>query len=68
MQENVYSVSGMTCSHCANAVRSEITRIPSVREVTVDVDAGLVTVAADDQPDRAEIRAAVEEAGYQLVG
>ncbi len=68
MQENVYSVSGMTCSHCANAVRSEITRIPGVREVTVDVDAGLVTVEADDQPDRGAIRAAVEEAGYQLVG
>ena len=68
MQQNVYSVSGMTCSHCASAVRSEITRIPGVREVTVDLDAGLVTVEAEDQPDRAAVRAAVEEAGYQLVG
>ncbi|HXZ64958.1 MAG TPA: heavy-metal-associated domain-containing protein [Streptosporangiaceae bacterium] len=68
MQESVYSVSGMTCSHCASAVRSEITRIPGVREVTVDLDAGLVTVEADGQPDRAAVRAAVEEAGYQLVG
>jgi copper chaperone len=67
MQQSVYSVSGMTCSHCASAVRAEIERLPGVREVTVDIDAGEVTVDADGQPDRAAIRAAVEEAGYELV-
>jgi len=67
MQQSVYSVSGMTCSHCANAVQSEIARVPGVREVTVDLHSGQVTVEADEQPDRAAIRAAVEEAGYELV-
>jgi copper ion binding protein len=68
MEQSVYSVSGMTCSHCVNAVRSEIARLPGVREVTVDLDGGKVTVQADAQPPLASVRAAVEEAGYELVG
>jgi copper chaperone len=66
MGPSVYGVSGMTCSHCVNAVRSEISAIPGVSEVEVDLAAGKVTIAADPQPAVAAVRAAVEAAGYEL--
>jgi copper chaperone len=66
MNERVIAVTGMTCSHCANAVRAEIGRIPGVSHVDVDVEAGRVTIAADPLPEPATLRAAVEAAGYVM--
>jgi copper chaperone len=66
MSENVIAVTGMTCSHCANAVRAEISKIAGVSAVEVDVEAGRVTITADPQPDQDSLRAAVAEAGYEL--
>jgi copper chaperone len=63
---STYTVAGMTCGHCAQAVTSELTALPGVAEVQVDLGTGSVTVTsaaplADDQ-----VRAAVDEAGYEL--
>jgi copper chaperone CopZ len=66
MERSVYAVAGMTCSHCVNAVRSEISAIPGVTEVEVDLGAGSVTIAADPLPSSAAVRAAVQAAGYEL--
>jgi len=62
------TVTGMTCDHCASAVRAEISKIPGVSGVDVDVAAGTVRVTADPLPGDASLREAVEEAGYELVG
>jgi copper ion binding protein len=67
MAETTYSVQGMTCGHCASAVTEEITRIAGVRGVDVDVTTGSVVVTSEQPVDRAEVAAAVTEAGYQLV-
>ena len=66
LEQQVYVVSGMTCSHCVTAVRSELMKIPGVREVVVDLDAGKVTVDADHEPELAAVREAIDEAGYEL--
>jgi copper chaperone CopZ len=58
----------MTCSHCVNAVRSEISAIPGVTEVEVDLAAGKVMISADPQPSGDAVRAAIETAGYELAG
>jgi copper chaperone len=68
MEQSVIVVTGMTCEHCANAVRAEIAGIPGVSQVDVDVASGQVKIAAEPRPDRAALRAAVETAGYELVG
>jgi copper chaperone CopZ len=68
MIENSYTVSGMTCGHCVASVTEEISGIDGVTEVAVDLPTGAVTVTADQPLDRAQVRAAVEEAGYQLTG
>jgi copper chaperone len=66
MEQSVYAVSGMTCSHCVNAVRTEVSAIPGVTGVEVDLATGKVTIAADPVPAVAAVRAAVEAAGYDL--
>ena len=66
MTLSVITVTGMSCEHCEKAVRSEISAIPGVSQVDVDVASGEIKILADPAPDMAALRAAVEEAGYQL--
>jgi copper chaperone CopZ len=61
-----FQVTGMTCGHCQRAVTEEISRVPGVQGITVDLAAGSVTVTAAQPVDRADIAAAVDEAGYTL--
>jgi len=68
MLSTVITVTGMTCSHCVNAVQDEIGQLPGVREVTVDLDSGAVTIAADPLPEPDALRKAVAEAGYEVAG
>jgi copper chaperone len=63
---NTYTVTGMTCEHCVRAVTGELTALPGVADVRVDLGTGAVTVTSDARlPDDA-VRAAVDEAGYEL--
>lgn len=66
MAVSVYTVTGMTCEHCVNAVSSEVAGVTGVDEVTVDLASGSVSVTGEGYRDD-EIRAAVDEAGYQVV-
>jgi len=61
-----YTVTGMTCGHCAASVTEEISEIPGVDSVDVVVETGAVTVTSTAPLDAAAVRAAVEEAGYAL--
>jgi len=63
-----YTVAGMTCGHCVAAVTSEVQAIPGVTDVQVDLATGTVTVNSAAPLDDAVVAAAVDEAGYQLVG
>jgi len=62
-----FRVEGMTCDHCRNAVTAEVSAVVGVQAVTVDVEAGTVTVSADQPVDQSDIAAAVDEAGYTLL-
>ncbi|MEU0022683.1 heavy metal-associated domain-containing protein [Streptomyces rochei] len=64
----VYVVQGMTCAHCVQAVSSERKGLPGVDDVQVDLPSGKVTVTSEQPLDRAAVAAAVDEAGYELVG
>ena len=59
-----YSVPGMTCDHCKNAVNGKLHSVAGVETVEVDLDTKLVTVSGESLDDRA-LRAAIEEAGYE---
>lgn len=68
MDPTVITVKGMTCGHCVSAVQQEIGALPGVTGVKVDLATGTVRVTADPPPDAAALRAAVDEAGYEMVG
>ncbi|GGU44689.1 heavy-metal-associated domain-containing protein [Streptomyces coeruleorubidus] len=68
MVQKVYDVKGMTCAHCVQAVSSELNGLPGVKEVQVDLASGKVTVTSEQALNRAAVAAAVDEAGYDLVG
>jgi copper chaperone len=61
-----YSVSGMTCEHCVISVREEVAEVAGVTAVDVDLASGRLTVAGDNVRDEA-VRAAVAEAGYEVI-
>ncbi|WP_431944721.1 heavy-metal-associated domain-containing protein [Micromonospora marina] len=66
--ETTYQVNGMTCGHCVNSVSAELSALPGVTDVQVDLAGGRVTVTSRNPLDVDAVRAAVDEAGYDLVG
>ncbi|WP_030669892.1 heavy-metal-associated domain-containing protein [Streptomyces cellulosae] len=64
----VYKVSGMSCGHCEGAVSGEISEIAGVNSVQAVASTGEVTVVSAAPLDEEAVRAAVDEAGYELVG
>ena len=62
-----FKVSGMTCGHCVSAVTMELSLVPYVTAVDVDLDAGQVTVTSDVALDESQVATAIAEAGYELV-
>ena len=66
MTEKTFTVSGMTCEHCVDAVTDEVSELDGVDTVAVDLESGQVTVVGAGYSD-AQVAAAVEEAGYTLV-
>ena len=68
MITSTYTVKGMTCGHCEQAVSTELKGIPGVADVAVDLEGGLVTVTSDAALEDQAVRAAVDEAGFELVG
>ncbi|MEU2260343.1 heavy-metal-associated domain-containing protein [Streptomyces sp. NPDC019645] len=64
----VYLVQGMTCGHCEGAVAEEISAIAGVTSVKAVAATGQVTVTSAAPLDEADVRAAVDEAGYELTG
>jgi copper chaperone CopZ len=64
-QARTYTVVGMTCGHCVSSVREEVSKVDGVRSVEVDLASGRVSVSGPGFTDDA-VKAAVEEAGYDL--
>jgi copper chaperone len=64
MSELTYTVPGMTCGHCEQAVAGEVLSVAGVESVAVDLETKLVTVTGSTLEDAA-IRAAIEDAGYE---
>jgi copper chaperone CopZ len=70
MTTTTYTVAGMTCGHCVSSVTEEISKLPGVTDVSIDLVAGgstPVTVTSAEPLDEAAVREAVDEAGYEVV-
>ncbi|MEU0688086.1 heavy-metal-associated domain-containing protein [Streptomyces uncialis] len=64
----VYQVTGMTCGHCEGSVTTEVSALPGVSSVKAVAATGQVTVISAAPLDEEAVRAAVDEAGYELTG
>jgi copper chaperone len=63
LSENVYTLQGMTCEHCVDAVTSELSSLATVTHADVDLASGCVRVVSDQPLDDDAVRAA----GYEVV-
>jgi copper ion binding protein len=62
-----YTVTGMTCGHCVQAVTDEVSSLEGVNSVTVELESGAVMVVSSEPLAEDAVAAAVDEAGYALV-
>jgi copper chaperone len=60
-----YRVVGMTCDHCVASVTEEVSALPEVTAVQIELESGRLVVASDSVSDQA-VGAAVAEAGYEV--
>ena len=71
MSTQTFPVTGLTCGHCVGAVTSELSALPGVTDVQIDLVAegtSTLSVTADQALTDAEVAAALDEAGdYRLV-
>lgn len=61
--QSTYTVTGMTCGHCVNAVSEEVREIPGVDVVNVELEGGRMEITSAEPVDFAAVQAAVSEAG-----
>ena len=61
-----FTVTGMTCGHCVQAVTDELQTIDGVETVDVELASGTVTVVSAEPITEQALAAAVDEAGYAL--
>ena len=62
-------INGMTCGHCIQAVTSELTQLAGVQDIAVELvpdGTSRVTVTSSAPLDDAAVRAAIDEAGYDV--
>ena len=71
MTEYFVSVNGMTCDHCVKAVEKELSLVEGVENVRVSLEpqgTSAVAFEASEQPGADIVQAAIDEAGYEMVG
>jgi copper chaperone CopZ len=68
MTTSTYTVVGMTCGHCVSSVTEEVSQVPGVTDVAVDLASGGLNVTSQTPVEDSAVQAAVEEAGYQVAG
>ena len=62
------SVPGIHCDHCKHSIEGAVAPLQGVRSARVDIDARTVTVEADEERvDRAQLVAAIEDQGYDVL-
>ncbi len=66
MTVRTYDVPDISCDHCKRAIEAEIAKVAGVSEAVVTVATRTVRVEGDASDD--EVRAAIDEAGYDVAG
>ena len=67
MVKTSIKVAGMTCQHCVNSVTEEVSNLPGVLSVNIDLASGNVEIESENELLVTDLEAAVHEAGYEVV-
>ncbi|MDP9316830.1 MAG: heavy-metal-associated domain-containing protein [Chloroflexota bacterium] len=59
-----FTVGDISCGHCAQAITKEVTSVPGVQNVKVDLGTKRVSVEANEQVTTDTLVNAINEAGY----
>lgn len=62
------SIEGMSCGHCVKHVEEALREVPGVSDVHVDLQGKNAVVEGEETVNDTLLRAAVEEAGYEVTG
>ena len=60
-----YTVPGVHCGHCEQAITTSVSAVDGVESVDVDLETKLVTVRGSELSDES-LRAAIDDAGYDV--
>ena len=66
--EMSFALPEMSCGHCAQSVTEELSQLPGVQDVIVDVVAGKLRLTGSQDLSPEQVGEAVRRAGYDLVG
>lgn len=61
------TIKGMSCNHCAMAVKKALSGIDGIVNVTIDLEGGKAVFDETKPIDMEVIREGIEKAGYALV-
>lgn len=62
------SIEGMSCSHCVNHVKEALSELNGVTNVDVNLDAKTAVIEASADVKDEDIKFAIDDAGYEVVG
>ncbi|MFK9120395.1 copper chaperone CopZ [Peribacillus frigoritolerans] len=67
MENVTLNVSGMSCSHCVNAVEGNVGKLNGVESVKVHLESGKVDVSFDSEKVSLEkIKETIDDQGYEV--
>lgn len=60
-------IEGMSCGHCVNHVKTALEELNGATNVSVDLDSKTAVVEASSEIEDADIKFAIEDAGYEVI-
>jgi len=67
MEQSILKVDGMSCEHCVKAITKAVGTLPSVSNVSVDLNAKTVTVQHGSELSLDNLKNEIEEQGYDII-
>ncbi len=64
--QTTIQVEGMTCGHCESAVKNAVEAVDGVKQASASKDNKTVTILYEGELNSAEIKQAIEDAGYTV--
>ncbi len=65
--KTILNIEGMSCEHCVKHVKEALEEMAGVHKALVNLEQKTATVEHDESVAIADMRAAIEEVGYEVV-